>query len=536
MNVLVATLIVAASVTTNDVGEALGKLISAQPDAAPRLIEKIVEADPGADAILAAFEDGIAPRPEEARRAKIVAGWSAWTATDTAGVSRPYQLYVPRAIAEGARPKALLVHLHGAVGRSDYGTGLGTPNTTGYASLLWPDLAEREGIVVATPLGRADCMWWTDPGVRHVRAVVRDVRRGLAIPERSVFASGFSDGASGCYYLAMTGPDPFAGFLAMNGHPAVAASSPGKQLYLRNLAASSIIAATTQEDSLYPSRTVLPHLQIAIGFGASVHVLSYPSMNHQPSYFKEQQSLITRFLSSNEPSAPSRLVWLTSDVELGRARWLEILELGKTASDRDALTPSNVPSEPGRVRLGVSLDGATSTLASIREGSLASSLGLRVGDEVQQINADRITSSTELRQALRSLTYGGHIALAVRRDGERIVVQGTVPDFTPEPIYQRERDTAHVDITIQHDGSGEKAPPIVKVDTHGVRRLRVWLPNVARLHDEAFVTINGKNRDVPIRTRSTVELLRALHEHGHTDAARICYLEIEVPSTPTEAR
>ena len=135
--------------------------------------------------------------------------------------------------------------------------------------------------------------------------------------------------------MAMADPGPFAGFLAMNGHPEVANAS-GKQLYLHNMAATPFFAAMTQEDSLYPSRSVLPHITEAIRQGAPLHVISYPNVNHQPLYFDDQTVTFVNFLTKTKrDDERKRIRWLTSDVKIGSVGWAEILELGKTDYDAD---------------------------------------------------------------------------------------------------------------------------------------------------------------------------------------------------------
>ncbi len=86
----------------------------------------------------------------------------------------------------------------------------------------------------------------------------------------------------------------------MNGHPAVASGASDRQVYLSNLINTPLIAAMTQEDSLDPSRKVLPHITAAIASGAPVHVISYPDLNHQPLYFKDQTTTFVNFINTTK--------------------------------------------------------------------------------------------------------------------------------------------------------------------------------------------------------------------------------------------
>lgn len=284
---------------------------------------------------------------ERQARAPESGTWSAWTATDASGVERPFQLFVPASVRAGATPTACLVHLHGAVSRPEYGQGLGTPQAVGYADILWRELAEANDWLLAAPQARADCAWWSKAGVAHVDATLARIAESFPIPDDAIFAAGFSDGASGCFYRAMTGPDPFAGFIALNGHPAVASRASGEQLYLENLQARPMIVGLTQEDSLYPSAKVLPHVTSAIQAGAKLTLLSFPDINHQPTYLKEQSRLLERFLAKTRlVPETDELDWRLADLAHGRVAGLDVLELDPGDAPLD--TSANLSGAEGR--------------------------------------------------------------------------------------------------------------------------------------------------------------------------------------------
>ncbi|MEM7516479.1 MAG: PDZ domain-containing protein, partial [Planctomycetota bacterium] len=493
---------------------------------APAVLAEILEKGPDLEAVRDALALGIDPRPSPERAAKMQAGWSAWEAEDSDGVTRPYQLYVPASVAEGSAMSALVVHLHGSVARADFGTGLGSPNASGYASLLWPELAERQGYVIAAPLGREDCVWWSDAGARHVRAVVRDVRRSLKVPDRSIFASGFSDGASGCYYLAMAAPDPFAGFIALNGHPAVAASASGKQLYLRNLRSSELVAAATQEDSLYPSRTVFPHLERAIRSGANVHFLSYPEINHQPLYFSEQSALLTNFIENKKRKDDAlEQRWLTSTADLGSVRRLRVLELGEGERDGAALEPHNVMTEAGRVSLGVRPSAQSTLIAEVFEGSAAARSGMLAGDRIVRFEGQAIDGLRGLRRALREKSYGKSFQIHVQRGEEEIELSGSFGPFVSEPIYLRKDPTAHVDIQIKLSAAGG---PRIEVSSFRVRRFELGLPSAVGESSKLRARINGSEEELLVKERSVRELLTSFSVTGDAESLSAHYVDVRI--------
>ena len=517
----VAALLTTPVLAQEALATSLGKLISARPDRYDETIDAILATNPTVTDLEAAGRSGITPGPTWA--SELSSGWQQGSAIDTEGTSRPYQLYVPESVANGQTPSALVVHMHGAVARPDFGTGLGSPSATGYGSMLWPKVAEDAGFVVACPQGRDDCMWWTDAGVRHVRAVIRDVRRSVPVPDRSIIGAGFSDGASGCYYMAMAAPDPFAGFIAMNGHFAVAASASGKQVYIRNLAASSTIAAMTQADSLYPSASLLPHIQAAMAERVDIHVISYPKMNHQPLYFTDQTATFVNFIkTATRDDDAQRLRWLTSEPSIGSARWLEILEVGPGEHDGPALPEINVMTTESRVRLGLRLNGRTNVVESTVAGSAAATAGIKAGDAIMSMDGASVASSRDLRGALSRASYGGTFTVTVQRGEEQVTLDGQFPEFVPEPIYLRKNPTAYVDCAFDSKTAD------ISITSHHARKVRIGLPTQLARHAEIEANINGKTHSLTVRQRSPRDWLEQFARTGDASAIRAAHVEVEI--------
>lgn len=456
------------------------------------------------------------PRPE--------AGWSAHEATDAHGVTRPYQLYVPATVAEGGPMKALVMHLHGAVGRPEFGTGLGSLEACGYAPLLWPELADAHGLVIAAPQGRDDCTWWSQPGHDHVHAVLRDVRRQLLVPQQGVIGAGFSDGGSGCFHFAMTEPDAFSGFIALNGHPAVASLASDDHLDLRNLASTPILAATTHLDTLYPSRYVIPHLSDAIEHGAELTLLAVPNVGHQPAYFGDQHAAIMSFIEGALSAEPRRRVrWTHSDGVSPRHRGIELLEFGDTTSDAAALEPLQHMTRPGRIRLGVQLASGSSTLAEVEEGELAHQAGLRAGDRIDELGDVEVTDSRSLRAALRTLRHDTPFQLVRTRDGVRDTFEARVPAFEPSPIYRTDAARSFVDASWNQGDQGVWTCHVV---SRGVRSLRLDLPADAQAKS-ITVNWNGAPREVPVQETTRAALLEHLQRSGEASSHARRFVKIE---------
>ena len=417
----------------------------------------------------------------------IGAGWHVLIAKDGKGVARPFHLYVPESARTGD-PVPLLVHMHGGVSRPAFA------DRVSLYGRMWTPYADEHGFVLAFPMARQDCMWWTPAGVRHVRACVREVKRLVAIDDDRILATGFSDGASGCYHLAMAAPDPFAGFLPFNGHPAVPANASGEQLYLHNLAHLPLLVAATRDDALYPAAAVLEHLLPPLQRGALIRVISYEGGNHRPVYFEEQAQVFSKFVMNTKREKRDRISWWSASPTTGRAGPLEILAFGKTELAIAAGEDINIMSTPGRIRLGVNIDRAFAgpgvKVSVVTEKSNAARMGIRPGDVLHVMDGRPIVNLNDLRAALARKKHGDDMTVEVQmgEDAPRKLTTKIAP-FQPSPYYRRGNPTGHVVAAFGSDA--------VQVTARGVTKLAVHLALApAGAHPAMQVTVNGNTKEM----------------------------------------
>ncbi len=512
---LALSAIVSPALAEDSLAEALARLRASGPEGRAAAIADVMGFEPSATAIAEALDGGLPP-PE------VTAGWSVRSAVDTEGVARPYHLYVPELAIDDEVPVPLLVDMHGGVNRPEFIDAERFARSRG----AWTETADEFGFVVALPLGRRDCAWWSDAGVRHVRATIRDAKRFAPIDDDRIIGTGFSDGGSGSYYLAMAAPDPFAAFMPMNGHPAIAVMASRKQLYLQNAARVPLFVAMTQDDQLYAGKTVLPHVQKLFDLDAPVHLVSYPFGGHSPSYADDQQMAFANFIMTAERGPSASVEWWTATPELGRAAWLEVLELGSGVGESELPDDVNVMSRPGRVRLGFSVDttfkGAGVKVQGVKDGSLGEEMGLTAGDVIVMIDGVSIPNYPVLRGALGAKSHGEGIAVGVARE-EPATLKARIPAFTPRPIYGRDAPTAWT--RVARDGLR------FSVETHGVRRLRLHLsPQDVGDAATVSVTLNGSTTPLTLKVRADVPALVA-HYARDADARLLfaSFVDVEVP-------
>ena len=305
----------------------------------------------------------------------------------------------------------------------------------------------------------------------HIRAVIREVKRLVPVDDDAIIGTGFSDGASGCFFLAMAAPWPFAAFLPMNGHPAVAAAASGKQLYLRNLKRSGLFVAMTQDDPLYPAMSVMEHLAPAVRAGVRIRFLSYERGSHTPAYWEDQLPAFVSFITDTVREAfPHEIDWRFG--EAGAVAWLEVLEIGPGEGDAEALADINVVSKPGRVRIGFNVDRAFAgpgvKVAAITDGMTAQKIGMRKDDVVIGLDGTPVANLNDLIGILGQKKFGDPVAVEVQRGAERLTMDGRIPPFRSEPYYRRGQPTARLSVKADAEG--------FVVTSRNVRRFRMHLP------------------------------------------------------------
>jgi len=388
------------------------------------------------------------------------------------------------------------------------------------------DHAEQHGYLLAIPSGEKKAEWWTDVGASNVLGIVAAAKRELNVDENLVFATGFSDGGSGSYYLALAHPTPFAGFEPLNGHVGVAAAG-GLEVHLRGLRNKPIYAVNTDQDGLYPSAALEPVADAIQALGAPYVWRELTGFGHDPSYLATEREPIwaweqkvtrtphpTTIVWEGTASAPSRVHGLGRVVVAER-------EGGSAFPDVNPLLP------PGRPKLGITLDqeftGEGVRIAAVAKGSPAEAAGLEAGDVLVGFDDAKIAGPRELRTALGAKKPGDGVRLKARR-GEAVVEKtATFPDAKPEPAFQRGAPWGAIEIVQKGNAFA--------VTTRNVSGFELWL-GLGTLDFAApvVVTVDGREAFRGIVAHDLAFLLERAVEDDDRTMLYGAGLSIEVPA------
>jgi len=350
-------------------------------------------------------------------------GWSAYMMVCPDERERPFHVYVPAAYDPGRR-HPVLVYLHGGV-RDSYTVEQMIPNR-----LIWEWVAAEKGYLVLMPHGDGDATWWSETGHANIMAALRWVKRNYNVDENRVFATGFSNGADGSYWLAMNDPTPWAGFVPMYGSLDVVAYTTHFS-YPRNMVNRPLFACNGEYDSVYPAWEVFLYIRQLRGFDVPIRWATYPTMHTFDFFSQEREPTMEFFATTVRDGTPNRVVWETGDSTFGRCDWIRIDEIANVGNNEafaeQTLVWDRVLVDPGIRISGTDDQGAH--VAAVEPHTAAEIAGLTAGDVVVRINGKHASLARTLLSSMVGLGPGDSMVFEILRGD----VLQTLSAILPEP-------------------------------------------------------------------------------------------------------
>lgn len=447
--------------------------------------------------------------------------WLRDTLTCLDGVVRPFHYRLPEAY-DPATPAPLWLHLHGGVSRE---TLLDSGDDD------WPEVftarwATDRGLIVVVPSGQRGAAWWDEVGARELLGILRRLKSRLAVDPDRVYATGFSDGGSGCWFLAQFHPTDFAAFLPQCGHPGCDDwGQPPRQASFVNLRNRPVYAISNELDRLYPAERVQRWLLPAWEAGADLRWFSWPGYGHSPDYW-EHESEPERMGAFLDRTArdPLRSSLTLEGADPVRCDWLEIVAVGEGRFPGE-WTDWNARTVDDRVLVGFLADdgfaGEGCRVESVVEdpGTPASRAGLRAGDVLVGLGGRPVTSYAAFREAMRGFAAGDSFRLAVLRDGRRLELADRFNPPSHGWLHARGRPMLRVDASL----SGNRFD--LRASGPGTVALRL---DPARIDFEREIEVFLDGREI-LRTRLEPDPRQLLEELDRDrDPARLCAGRLEI--------
>jgi hypothetical protein len=205
-------------------------------------------------------------------------------------------------------------------------------------------LAGAEQIYV-TPYAWRATPWWSEGQLLNLRAILDALKRRYNVDENRVVLTGFSDGGTGAYYVAMRDTTPFASFLPLNGALLVLGNEGlalNERVFPNNLRNKPLFVVNGGKDSVYPTSMVEPTLEHMKKNGVAIDYHPQPTARHDTAWWPSLRDTFEQFVTEHpRDPLPDKLTWEIAEGETrDRAHWLVIDELG--AQREDERRPPNV--------------------------------------------------------------------------------------------------------------------------------------------------------------------------------------------------
>ena len=491
------------------------RLLAAREEKAHKaIIEDILALQPDVNEVLRLLKRG------RTYSGDVETGWQRFANPCRDDVKRPYLVWIPESY-DPARRYPLLVEMHGGVSRPRLVPDRYFKNLEGNCGKL----AQMHDFILMIPKGQQGAEWWTDVGAHNILDSIASLGRTYNIDENRIFATGFSDGGSGAYYLGLTHPTVFAGFIPLNGLVAVAQAG-GLQVHLRNLCNRPLYAVNTGRDTLYPAAMVTPIIEAMKKAGVNVTYVVHEDMPHRPDYMEAERPRIWKWMQGvrRDPCSKS-LVWETADVKYGRVQWLAVTDLGRGGA-RDAFPDLNPGITRGRVVLGVRLDrnfeGVGVRIESVSNPSLASTLGLEAGDVITGLDEVDVLDLSDLRGVLGKKKPGEAVKVLVEREGKELSFSGAFPRARPRPALRRSRPYGSIRAVVEGN--------TIRVTSRNVRAFEVELsPGMFDLAKPVEILVNGKRVSNEVHAPEVRILLECAVRDDDRTALYVGRVRIRVP-------
>jgi predicted esterase len=471
-------------------------------------------------AVHAALKEWKAPAPEK------VETELSHSHTLSNGHEATFFYYVPKSY-DPSKPATLAIFLHG---------GVNSPQRKRGARqwTVWKEMADAKGWIAASPSATDQNVWWKPEGEEHVLETIRYLAARHAIDRNRVIVSGFSDGASGAYFLGMVRTDLWAASIPWNGAVGVVVNPNGGNtpFYTSNCRTLAWRATHGGKDQLYPSASQKPVIDAMKAAGVPVEWKDFEEVGHDGGrIIGGDRDFIGEWLPKQARNPlPESIDWTTHDAKRhGRAYWLRVLEIGERPGDPfDGEKDSTFPvgqAGPPRPVLGVQIEqafgGPGVKIAGVQDGSGAAEAGLKSGDVINEANGEALRSFDDLRAVLGKAKSGDKVKLSIDRDGKTVELEVA---FRPIKV-----DAAKV-VPAGRLRATRKGNT-VEVLAKRVAKFEILVPPDAfDLGKEIVVTVNGKEQfKGTVTPDAGVVLDEARARHGDASVAFVARIVIEVP-------
>lgn len=408
-----------------------------------------------------------------------------WYETINDSVEAPTVLFIPKDYNPEI-PTPLVVSLHGLVGVDYF-----RPEPLEDAKNNWClEEARKRNWLLLIPYSNNDCMWWDESGMENLRRQILSIKSKYNIADNQIYVTGFSDGASGSFHLAMKMPDIFAGFYPLNGMLNVGSFVSNTPIAIKNLQNRFTYVINTDKDRLYPASETRKLIELAIENNANIFYKEYFGIGHDFAYAeKEIPHIFQSMANTRRNPFQSVIYWETDNTKYGKCDWIEILELDTLRSAANWHNKPNTLIDDKRMSFGFYDDKDYPEVGvrvdSVLPKSSVANAGVEAGDIILSMDNTRVKDINDLINLRNNKKRGDSYQLTIARGREQIELKA---NFLPPQSYNAllyNKPTGAIKATYLGN--------VFYIETSKVKAIKIYIhPNMVNLDNPVTVIVNGE--------------------------------------------
>ncbi|MDO4225637.1 MAG: phospholipase, partial [Bergeyella zoohelcum] len=338
----------------------------------------------------------------------------------TDGVERPFVIYKPKN-TDNKNKKPLLVFLHGSVSSPNI-----KKNPVEYAEkspLI--TLADEGNFYLMFSYGQKGATWFDEVGNSMILSEIESIKQKFNIDENKIFLSGFSDGGSGVLYHSMTNPEPFAGFIALNGSLRVADKLGVFDIFPENMNRRPMYIINTKNDMLYPISQMTPTIEYLQKSNPNI-IYKALDGNHEMSYLETEKPFILDFIRKNYRLPFSEFYWEFSDDKKNKFNGITATK-SNNYTKKNWHLPYSLKILNNKADFGIVFDQNAKELkveSFKNPNSTAEKMGVKKGDIILKMEQDSMKNTYSPYIYLSKKQANDSTSLTINRDGEILELHG----------------------------------------------------------------------------------------------------------------
>ncbi len=428
----------------------------------------------------------------------ILSNWNNYEQPDSTGViityynhindtlDAPYVLYIPSNY-DPTRKTPLLIYLHGGVSTKDFYSIEEDFMQNNY----FIPYAEEQNWLMLFPYGNIDTSWWDLSGVQNVQTQIRTLKTMYNIDDDRIFMTGFSDGGSGSFFIAMSSPDDIASFYPLNGFLSVGSLVTGNPTFIANVRNRKVNAINTDIDRLYPSQRMRLLIDLALQAGADLLYKEYWGIGHDFAYANQEIPIMVQNMQLQPRDIfQPYIYWETWTPDYGKCDWLEILEIDSTMTKQFWQLTYQIKLPDDRVSFGFypddDFDYDGIMVYNLVDGeTTARQMGLQQQDLIIKMDDIPVHSLDDMDSLKTFKQRGDSVSLTVKRFGEEITLFGQFPDTTYYDAINYSKPSGAVKATYLGNE--------FIIETSRVKKLAIYLhPDMVNFDNPVKLIINDQ--------------------------------------------